>query len=252
MNSEDTNCEIPGLGPEVYALWRGSEIGTTTERLERQLILKLVGDVSGRRVLDVGCGDGELAVELAKRGAIVTGIDASTAMIEAAKERARGHDADIVFQVARTEALPFPASEFDVVTAVTILCFVEDAGPVFSEMARVLEPGGRLVIGELGKWSTWAAARRVRAWVGSQLWRMARFRTARELRSCAEEAGLVVESVHGAIFYPRMKYAARLLGPMDRYFGRLTTFGAAFIALAAIKPVLEPALPCRPDARRAI
>ena len=47
-------------------------------RLERQLILQLVGDVDGCRVLDVGCGDGKFAVELAKRGAIVVGIDASS------------------------------------------------------------------------------------------------------------------------------------------------------------------------------
>jgi 2-polyprenyl-3-methyl-5-hydroxy-6-metoxy-1,4-benzoquinol methylase len=62
------------LGPECYARWRASEIGATTERLERQLILELVGDVGGRKVLDVGCGDGEFALALAKRGASVTGI----------------------------------------------------------------------------------------------------------------------------------------------------------------------------------
>lgn len=235
MNVTEPAFDLPDLGPEVYARWRDSEIGSITERLERELILDLVGDVSGLRVLDVGCGDGEFALELAMRGAIVTGIDASAAMIEAAKGRAKQHNADITFQVAMAENLPFSAEQFDIVTAITILCFVDDAAPVFREIARVLRPGGRLVIGELGKWSTWAAGRRIRAWLGSRLWRRGRFRTADELRGLAEQAGLEVGSVRGAIYYPRWGFAARLLIPYDPVLGRLTTIGAGFVALSAVK-----------------
>ena len=50
------------------------------------------------------------------------------------------------------------------------------------EIARVLNPGGRLVIGDLGKWSLWAASRRIRGWYGAEMWRAARFRSAGELR----------------------------------------------------------------------
>jgi ubiquinone biosynthesis O-methyltransferase len=236
MNRLEPTCVIPDLGPEVYARWRASAIGATTERLEGRLIIELVGDVSGCKVLDIGCGDGEFAVELTKRGAVVTGIDSSPAMIEAAKGRAMQHGANIAFRVATAGQLPFPDESFDVVTAITILCFVEDASPVFREIARVLRPGGRLVIGELGKWSTWAAARRIRAWMGSRLWRRGRFRTASELRNLAAEAGLGVESVRGAIYYPRWGVAARLLGRCDPIMGRVTTVGAGFVALSATKP----------------
>jgi SAM-dependent methyltransferase len=222
------------LGPDLYAAWREADIGILTDRLERAVIVDLCGAVAGKSVLDIGCGDGEFAVDLAARGARVTGIDASQKMIAAA--RARPGAREVAFEVAAAEALPFPAESFDLAVAITILCFVADAAPVFREIARVLRPGGRLVIGELGKWSSWAAARRVRGWAGSRVWSRARFRTRRELTGLAEAAGLSVETVRGAVFYPRVASLARLVAPFDRQLGRLTTVGAAFIALSARKP----------------
>ena len=157
-------------------------------------------------------------------------------MVEAATARAKREGADVSFMVGEAAIIPFDPERFDVLVAVTILCFVANTAPVFGEIARVLRPGGVLVIGELGKWSMWAAARRVRAWFGSQLWRRGRFRTASELRSLANGAGLMPRPVHGSIYYPRWRWAARLLGPHDTALSRLTTFGAAFLALAASKP----------------
>jgi len=141
--------------------------------------------------------------------------------------------------VGEAASIPFDLERFDVVVAVTILCFVANAAPVFREIARVLRPGGILVIGELGKWSTWAAARRVRAWFGSPLWRRGRFRTASELRSLAKDAGFVPAVVHGSIYYPRSRWAARLLAPYDAALSRVTTFGAAFLAFTAVKPATK-------------
>jgi SAM-dependent methyltransferase len=240
MPDSEPACAIPDLGPETHVRWRASELGIITERIERRLILVLAGDVAGLRVLDIGCGDGELAVELGKRGARAVGTDASAEMIAAAKARAKPHNANITFQVATAEHLPFSAGQFDLVTAITVLCFVDDAAPVFHEIARVLRPGGRLIIGELGKWSTWAAERRLRAWLGSPLWRRGRFRTAGQLSHLAEWAGLVVENVRGAVYYPRWRVAARVMSPLDAVFGRLTTVGAAFLALSAAKPTGAP------------
>jgi 2-polyprenyl-3-methyl-5-hydroxy-6-metoxy-1,4-benzoquinol methylase len=243
MTKGEPRHRLPELGPGLYAQWRRADIGLITEHLERALVLDLAGPVVGEDVLDVGCGDGDLALDLWQRGARVSGIDASFEMIAAAHERARRHSAAIAFEVGRAEQLPYASESFDLVLAVTILCFVANAGPVFRELARVLRPDGRLVIGELGRWSSWAAARRIRAWRGSALWKKARFRTKSELCRLAEAAGLEVEVARGAIFYPRCAAAARLLAPMDAAFGRLTTLGAAFIALSASKPGLEN----RPD-----
>jgi ubiquinone biosynthesis O-methyltransferase len=227
---------VPGLGPEIYARWRATELGATTEHLERSLIFELLGDISGKQLLDVGCGDGDLAQELARRGAIVTGIDASAEMVAAARARPAMGNAPITYEVAEASHIPFPDASFDVVVAMTILCFVGEAGPFLREIARVLRPGGRLVIGELGKRSAWAAERRVRAWLGSEMWKRGRFRTPGELQRAAREAGLQPGPVRGAVYFPRHRIAARLMSGVDRRLSRTTTAGAAFLALAATKP----------------
>jgi len=221
--------------PEDYRHWRDSPLGATTEALEQALVFRLAGPLAGRRVLDVGCGDGAWALAAARQGAHVVGVDASPAMLAAARARAHEAGLDARFQQADAAALPFGDGSFDVVLAITVLCFVPGAGAALREMARVLAPGGRLVLGELGRWNAWAALRRARGWRGSALWRGARFRTAGELRRLVCDAGLEVEQVRGAVFYPPLAGAARLLAPLDPRLGALTTLGAAFIAVAAVK-----------------
>jgi SAM-dependent methyltransferase len=223
------------LGPELYAGWRGSSLGDITEALEDRLLFELIGDVAGRQVLDVGCGEGALAVELQRRGAVVTAVDPSASMLAAAQARAHAEACPIALAGAAGERLPFAAASFDVVIAKTVLCFVQDAQPMVSEMARVLRPGGRFVIGELNRWSSWAAQRRVRAWLGDPVWRRGRFRTAGELRALAAAAGLAVETVRGAVYYPRCAVAARLMARYDACFAHYTTVGGAFLAMAAVR-----------------
>jgi ubiquinone biosynthesis O-methyltransferase len=224
------------LRPELYDGWRSSTLGAITEALEDRLLNELMGEVSGLRILEVGCGEGELAISLQQRGAVVTAVDPSPEMLVAARQRARAEESNVVFLQARGEELPFATESYDLVVAKTVLCFVADGQPFVEEMARVLRPGGRFVIGELNKWSSWAAQRRIRAWLGSSLWRTGRFRTAAELKAAARRAGLEVEAVRGAVYYPRLRIAARCLAPLDAIFGALTTFGAAFVGVAAEKP----------------
>ena len=75
-------------GPAAYEQWRGTTLGRITERLEQRCILDLIGPVDGRRVLDLGCGDGVLTATLAERGARAVGIDADRQVLEVAAARA--------------------------------------------------------------------------------------------------------------------------------------------------------------------
>jgi SAM-dependent methyltransferase len=111
---------------------------------ERPAMLALAGDVTGRRILDVGCGSGPLFAALRDRGAMVTGFDKSAGMVELARRRL-GDDADL--QVADLGSpLPFPDGRFDDVIASLVLHYLEDWGPALAELRRVLKPGGRLLV----------------------------------------------------------------------------------------------------------
>ena len=222
--------------PDAYRRWRASRLGRGTDALEEDLLLELVGAPEGRRILDVGCGDGALLAALAHRGAVATGVDTDPRMLAAARERARAETLEMTLVEGDAGALPFPDATFDVVLAVAVLCFVREVERAVTQMARVLKPGGRLVIGELGRWSLWAAKRRISGWLGSPTWRAARFRTEKELTELIVVAGLTVTAIRGAIYYPPCGAFAAPLAPVDPWLGRRTMIGAALLAVAGEKP----------------
>jgi ubiquinone/menaquinone biosynthesis C-methylase UbiE len=224
------------FGPGVYATWRESSLGEITEELEQRLLLRLAGDLHGRNVLDVGCGDGTLTLAFVRGGAAsVVGCDIDPRMISRAMSRATREEQAVHYAVADVMHLPFADQSLDLVTAVTVFSFVPDAERAVGEMARVLKPGGSLIIGDLGKWSIWAARRHVRGWLGSKMWRAATFRTATQLRRLVQSAQLRVEHVSGAIFFPPYLPLARLLARWDAVLGERTTLGAAFVVIQSSK-----------------
>lgn len=224
------------FGPDAYAAWRESSLGEIVEDLERRLLLRLAGDPRGCSVLDAGCGDGTLTLAFARAGAApVVGCDIDARMISRAIAREARESQRVHYMVADIARLPFADASFDLVTAIAVLAFVADAEGAVREMARVLKPGGSLIVGDLGKWSLWAARRRVRGWLGARAWRAATFRTAAQLGELAQSARLRVEHVAGAIFFPPWLPLARLLAPWDAVFGERTTLGAAFVAVRSRK-----------------
>jgi ubiquinone/menaquinone biosynthesis C-methylase UbiE len=115
-------------------------------------VLEWLDAKAGERVLDLGCGDGQLTQKIAATGAIVAGADASPQMVEAA--RGRGIDA----QVAQAESLPFADASFDAVFSNAALHWVRGQDAMMAEVHRVLKPGGRFVA-EMGGHGNVAAIR---------------------------------------------------------------------------------------------
>ncbi len=102
-----------------------------------------------RRILDVGCGTGTLAIAIKPRvgAGEVHGIDASPEMIQVAKEKSAKDGSDIDFRGALIEAIPFPDASFDLVTSSLMLHHLPDdvKAKGFLEIQRVLKPGGRFM-----------------------------------------------------------------------------------------------------------
>jgi ubiquinone/menaquinone biosynthesis C-methylase UbiE len=111
------------------------------ERVARE-----AGDVSGMSVLDVGCGTGDLLRRLAEAGASqLIGADSSEGMLEVARGLRRGAS-NIEFIKSSAESLPLGASEFDMVISCVAFHHFPDPKGALSEMARVMKPGGRLLL----------------------------------------------------------------------------------------------------------
>jgi ubiquinone/menaquinone biosynthesis C-methylase UbiE len=179
--------------PEL-AEWYDAKQGDTGDLWHRELIdptlLSLVGEVRGKRLLDVACGNGYLARRFAREGASVAGVDASAPVIALAQARERAEPLGVTYHVGDAGSLSmFGDAAFDLaVSNMALMDMPEIDGP-FREVARLLRPGGRLVASlchpcfDVPESSSWlferkeyvsTVSRRVgryrRAFEGSSLW----------------------------------------------------------------------------------
>jgi ubiquinone/menaquinone biosynthesis C-methylase UbiE len=109
----------------------------------------LLGDVSGKRIVDFGCGSGANSVLLANRGAHVWGIDISEDLLRLAQRRlaVSGRERGATFIAGSAHDMPFPDNSIDVVFGIAILHHL-DLDLVSREVRRVLKPGGRAIFQE--------------------------------------------------------------------------------------------------------
>jgi 2-polyprenyl-6-hydroxyphenyl methylase/3-demethylubiquinone-9 3-methyltransferase len=106
------------------------------------LLHRFGAGVPGMPALDVGCGGGLLAEEIARLGCRVTGIDPSANSLATARAHAIESGLTIDYGRATGEALPFEADRFDIVLCCDVLEHVSNLDAVVGEIGRVLKPGG--------------------------------------------------------------------------------------------------------------
>ncbi|MCA9623306.1 MAG: class I SAM-dependent methyltransferase [Myxococcales bacterium] len=109
-------------------------------------VVSLAEVVAGERVLDLGCGTGNAALELARRGAQVTAVDPAERLLEVTRSRAEAEGLALVCALGDGAAVDVADDYFDAVVAVFSVIFAPDASATAREMMRVVRPGGRVLV----------------------------------------------------------------------------------------------------------
>jgi ubiquinone/menaquinone biosynthesis C-methylase UbiE len=131
---------------EGYGSWAEfyDDPGNQLIDLEQPIVWEILEGLPRGAALDAGCGTGRHSAHLATLGHTVIGVDSSVAMLERAREKVPGGE----FHEADLHDLPLPADHVDLVVCALALMHVPDLGAVLNEFARVLRPGGNLVISD--------------------------------------------------------------------------------------------------------
>jgi SAM-dependent methyltransferase len=157
-----------------YDAWFQTPPGQFALTREIRLLERMTSDWPrrGQRLLEVGCGTGIFLATLHRAGFDVTGLDASPAMLEAARERL-GPRADL--QLGQAEHLPFGDKEFDFAVLLTVLEFCPDPGLALREAARVTRKA--LLVGFLNRFSLYGLSMRLLVRTGAETLRQANWFT---------------------------------------------------------------------------
>lgn len=118
------------------------------------VMLDCLGDVAGRRIIDIGCGEGRFARMLAARGATVAGLDLTPSLVaEARRMHPEGR-----YIAGSAEELPFETGAFDAAVSYVVLVDVPDYRRAIIEMARVLKSGGLVVVANVNSFASTSQA----------------------------------------------------------------------------------------------
>lgn len=131
-----------------------AETGAYNALYDRPAVLELCGSVSRLRVLDAGCGPGLYAGALMERGAHVIGFDASSEMVDLARQRL-GSETDVRVHDLTDPLDWVPTNSMDLVLLALAINYVDDRVAMLREFRRVLRPSGALVISTTHPMADW-------------------------------------------------------------------------------------------------
>lgn len=224
----------------------GGPIGDYMRRRQEEQLREWLGDVGGRRILDVGAGTGRTALPLAAAGAQVTALDASPAMLDVARGKAEEAGLTLSLDTGDALQLPYADAGFDAVLCFRVLLHVLDWRRALAEACRC--SGGLVILDFPPRWSLAALQAPARALAALFKRDTQRFRlfTLRRMRRELRRNGFAVERVDKLFVLPialhklcaslRFTLAAeRLLGRLGlrRLFGAPVTIVARRVAPAA-------------------
>lgn len=176
--------------------------------LRVRFIAECCGQLSGLRILDVGCGGGLLSEAMAHQGAHVTGIDLGEATIGAAQAHAQGQSLDVNYRVISVEALAEEApAQFDLVTCMEMLEHVPDPESIVAACSQLVKPEGHLVFSTLNRHpKAWllgiVAAERILKLLPAGTHDYHRFIRPAELAEWARHNQLNVQGFKGLSYHP--------------------------------------------------
>jgi 2-polyprenyl-3-methyl-5-hydroxy-6-metoxy-1,4-benzoquinol methylase len=127
----------PAMAERFESTRFSGPIGRLIAATQEREIAAFLAPLAGRRILDVGTGTGRAAIALAKRGALVTAVDASAEMLQVAERRARDADTQVTFIRGDAHGLDFPDRSFDAVVCLRVLMHTPDWRASLHELCRV-------------------------------------------------------------------------------------------------------------------
>lgn len=148
MISSTLSPEIDTLKTRLKQIWMSGDYDLFSRYMEtgaREFYERLRMP-PGFRLLDVGCGSGQLTLMAAKDGLDVTGVDIAGNLVERARARAQAEGLPVRFEEADAEALPFHDTSFDVVASLIGAMFAPRPDLVAKELLRVCKPGGTIAM----------------------------------------------------------------------------------------------------------
>ncbi|TAK15147.1 MAG: class I SAM-dependent methyltransferase [Acidobacteria bacterium] len=184
------------------ALRFGGPIGEMVQHAQEVLLMAAFGPIQGRTILDVGTGTGRAALAFARAGAVVTGIDASDAMLAVARRAAEARKLTATFQLGDAHAIPFADRSFECAVSLRVIMHTPDWKQCVTELCRVAK--WRVVVDFPSARSAAAIESRARQKQLARGEKVEAYRTLSEadVRAVIEAAGFRVIGVHKQFVLP--------------------------------------------------